>query len=165
MPYETLWRNGIVKSDETDRPALHNIEDRAMVEPARRLVIQVKFLGGALGVIFGLGFGLQPFSYIPNHAQVILNEDKLEYFAPQCLPEDYNSMDFAVATKLIYMDPALRIVPIERAYEIDAISTELCKKERVWFQDQRSPSGMLLQKIGLLSPIEPRWNEDGTWNW
>ena len=39
-----------------------------------------------------------------------------------------------------------------------------CRDAGGFTQDVRTPSGMLLEKIGILDPLKPRWNKDGSWN-
>jgi hypothetical protein len=40
-----------------------------------------------------------------------------------------------------------------------------CRDSGSFNQDGRSLTGMLLKKIGILSPITTRCNEDGSWNY
>ena len=32
-------------------------------------------------------------------------------------------------------------------------------------QEGRSLSGKFLESIGILPPLQSRWNKDGSWNW
>ena len=40
-----------------------------------------------------------------------------------------------------------------------------CRDQDGFVQVDRSMSGLLFERAGLLPPIPSRWNDDGSWNW
>ena len=75
-------------------------------------------------------------------------------------------------TTLIY----LRFAPskekkeyrVSRAAEARKLKYEPDKKcggEAGFSQDDRSLTGRVCERMGMLPPLPSRWNKDGTWNW
>ena len=40
-----------------------------------------------------------------------------------------------------------------------------CQDEAGFSQDDRSLTGRICERMGMLPPLPSRWNKDGTWNW
>jgi hypothetical protein len=110
-------------------------------------------------LIFGFGIGSS--THMPKHALLLVNDETKEYFAPPCLMEfGYNDV------KTIYQFGRQKNFRVVSAKEVGMPyrPNSECRESNGYFQDGRSVSGMLLEKIGLLPKENSRWNPDGTWN-
>ncbi len=96
------------------------------------------------------GFFIVPTRTIPDNAIVLLDDQTHTYVSPICAnreKQDYRMARAAEARKL--------------NYEPD----KACRDKGGFSQDNRSLTGNLLARLGLLPPLPSRWNADGTWNW
>jgi hypothetical protein len=103
------------------------------------------------GVLLFLGFGIGSTQTVPLFAQVYLDDDTREYFAPPCLSQDSGRR--------------LRSATLRDARDVDYRPNADCRDEGSFVQDGRSLSGGFLERIGILGPLHSRWNADGSWNW
>lgn len=116
---------------------------RAKMGPVVLLAIMVVGLG------VYLGFGIRRSRYAPPNA-IVLVDPITEFFYPQpCAPADGEGIWMTLSKAH------------EMGYELDSA----CRAEGLLFQEDRSLSGSLLESIGILPPIESRWNADGSWRW
>lgn len=106
----------------------------------------------ATGTVFLLffGFGIGASVVAPEHAIVIIDEDRKLYFAPPCVSEEMRH---------------LPRITIGQARKLSFNPDTVCRDTGGFMQETRSLSGQLLQKLGVLSPLRSRWNADGSWNW
>ncbi len=96
------------------------------------------------------GFFIVPTRPMPENAIVLLDDKNHTYLSPVCAGQEKN--DFRVA----------------RAGEARKLKYEPDKKcggAAGFSQDERSLSGRLFTRLGMLPPLPSRWNPDGTWNW
>jgi hypothetical protein len=87
---------------------------------------------------------------MPDHAIVLLDDQNHTYLSPLCADrekKEYRLSKAAEARKL--------------KYEPD----KKCQDEAGFSQDDRSLTGRVCEKMGMLPPLPSRWNKDGTWNW
>jgi hypothetical protein len=104
-------------------------------------------IGGPIFLLF-LGFGIGSSVGAPEYALVAVDPDQKLYFAPSCLPlHTLSQITLGAARKL--------------GFEPDAE----CRDEGGFVQEVRSLSGQFLEKLGILHPLNSRWNSDGSWNW
>ena len=96
-----------------------------------------------------LGFFIGSSRGMPEYAHVFVDDKARTYFAPACVERR----------------PGLRFTTAREARNLKYRPDRKCKNEGGFIQDDRSLTGHLLQKIGILKPIPSRWNPDGTWNW
>ena len=114
-------------------------------------------------VIVGVGlFGLAAIENVyttPAHAIVYVDRlaDDLTYFAPPCLVDPHLARKVEAGT----LQPQTKEYVRELGYRPDPD----CVETGAFTQDGRNGLGMILQMLGMLEPIESRWNADGSWNW
>lgn len=111
-----------------------------------------KALGFMLALILlaaFLGFGITSARTMPTYAQIFLDESSRTYIAPP----------------MVKSDKGLRLSTVAEAYRLD-YSPDLDSRDAgAFLQEDRSLTGHLLEWVGVLGPIPPRWNADGTWNY
>jgi hypothetical protein len=126
----------------------------------------MQYIGFVLGVcafLVWLGFGIGSSRTVPEHALVFARPAQNVYVAPHCI----STQEIRDLAK----DPLMgeRIISltmtIGEAHKLKLLPDPKCRDEGGFVQEGRSLSGMLLERIGLLSPLESRWNPDGSWNW
>ena len=107
---------------------------------------------GICFVLFYLGFGIKILSVAPEHAIVLVDRSNKIYLSPPCVP---NRMGRFTYEKMVLRD----------ARNLDLKPSSECSNQDGFTQEVRSPSGLLLEKIGILNELESRWNSDGSWKW
>jgi hypothetical protein len=96
------------------------------------------------------GFFIVPTRDLPDNAIVLLDDQNHTYLSPGCANQDqkpYRQSRAAEARRL--------------KYEPD----KKCRDAGGFSQGNRSLTGNLMARLGLLPPAPSRWNSDGTWNW
>ena len=96
------------------------------------------------------GFFIVPTRAMPDHAIVLLDDQNRTYLSPLCADrekKEYRVSKAAEARKL--------------KYEPD----KKCGGEAGFRQDDRSLTGRVCERMGMLPLLPSRWNKDGTWNW
>jgi hypothetical protein len=96
------------------------------------------------------GFFIVPTRDMPDNAIVFLDDQNHTYVSPGCANQEkreYRQATAAEARKLHYK-------PDKKCQDAGGFS-----------QDNRSLSGNLMARLGMLPPLANRWNPDGTWNW
>ena len=96
------------------------------------------------------GFFIVPTRTMPDHAIVLLDDQNHTYLSPVCAKKEkkeYRQSRAAEARKL--------------KYEPD----KECLSKAGFSQDDRSLTGRVCERMGMLPPLPSRWNKDGTWNW
>jgi hypothetical protein len=116
---------------------------------------------GIVVILIIIGFQIKPITGSPDNALLFFNDETKEYYAPPCLMEiGYNDIES------IYNFGRLNNIRV--AIHKDVVSPYKpnveCRDNSGFFQEERSLSGMLLEKIGLFSKTKSRWNPDGSWN-
>ena len=105
------------------------------------------FIALLLFLLF-LGFGIQSAVVAPEYAIVLVDEEKGLYFAPHCVSTRRNGLSSTT---------------IGKARQAGLKPESECLESGAFTQEVRSLSGQFLQHLGILNPIESRWNLDGTW--
>jgi hypothetical protein len=96
------------------------------------------------------GFFIVPTRDMPDNAVVLLDDQTRTYVSPGCANQgkrEYRQATAAEARKLHY-------APDKKCQDAGGFS-----------QDNRSLSGNLMARMGMLPPLPSRWNPDGSWNW
>ena len=112
--------------------------------------IKVALILLGLGLFLGLGIGSD--RSMPRNAVVYLDHNSRQYIAPPCA----EAREYA---RLLATSNA------SEAYLLRYAPEPECRDDGSFIQDDRSLTGSLLQKVGVLGPIRSRWNPDGAWNW
>ncbi|MER2996148.1 hypothetical protein [Pontibacter populi] len=114
-----------------------------------------------IGTIFLLGFGCDTLATMPKHAFVFVNDND-EYIAPPFLMHD--GFD---DTRLINFYADAYKLKLKRYRDVikDSEPHNECREGEYYVQEGRSVSGSLLEYLGVLPTLKPRWNEDGSWNY
>jgi hypothetical protein len=104
----------------------------------------------ALGIVaFIIGLSVQTGFGMPRHAIVFVDERARTYLAPQCAGTDNR----------------LRATTAGEARDAGFSPDDDCRNDGGFTGDGRSLSGLALVRLGLLKPLQPRWNADGSWNY
>ena len=104
---------------------------------------------GAAAALFGLGFGIARSIDAPPGALVQVDAASKTYFAPPCRQ----------------ISSGLGLTTLENARKLGFAPDARCLEIGGFVQPDRSLSGHLLEKLGLLAPLPSRWNANGSWNW
>ncbi len=99
--------------------------------------------------MFGVGFGIAPTIDAPPGALVHVDAASRIYFAPSCRQ----------------ISSALGITTLGNARKLGFSPDARCLELGGFVQRDRSVSGQILEKFGLLAPLPSRWNANGSWNW
>ncbi len=110
----------------------------------------VKFILIMLMFILMAGFFFVPTRTMPDHAIVLLDDQRHTYLSPVCARKEKKEYRLSIAAEARKLK-----------YEPD----KKCREETGFTQDGRSITGNFLERMGLLPPWPSRWNPDGTWNW
>ena len=111
------------------------------------------WLRGALvlaGVVLAIGSVIARPRPMPENALLYLDDATGTYYAPSC--------DITMHAKLrrTTLGEAQRL-----AYHADA----QCRQSGGFQSEDRSLTGRLLVRLGVLDPFPSRWNRDGSWRW
>lgn len=104
-----------------------------------------------IALIFFLGFGIGSSKTMPDNAIVYVDKSKKIYIG--------------VPSVSSYLNKNIVKKTAKDARQLGYNPDEESKNNGDFTQEDRSLSGKLLEKIGILSPIPPRWNQNGTWNY
>ncbi len=110
----------------------------------------IRFVVLMLMFTFLAGFYIVPTREMPDNALVYLNDEAKTYFSPLCVGQEKKYLRAATAAE---------------ARQLKFAPDQECQKKSGFSQDDRSLSGRLMQRLGMLPPLPNRWNKDGTWNW
>jgi hypothetical protein len=116
-----------------------------------RFLKLVSFTLGIVVFLVYLGFGIGSSKTAPEYALVFIDSSQSTYIAPACLAQE--------KWKLY---PHLTI---EQAHKLKLNPDPQCVEQGGFVQEDRSLTGVMLEKLGILKPKRTRWNLDGTWNW
>jgi hypothetical protein len=110
----------------------------------------IRFVG--LMIVFTLlaGFFIVPTRTMPDNAIVLLDDQTSTYLSPKCAKP---------------AEKEYRLGRAEEARQLNYQPEKNCRAAGGFSQENRSMTGNLLARLGLLPPAPNRWNPDGTWNW
>ena len=115
----------------------------------KNIFITIKLIVGLLVSLLIFGFVVQTSRDMPPNAILYVSDYKKKYFAPPCLESC----------------ASYRLTTAKEVRELGYSPDKDCR-DRVGFpQPDRSFTGHLFQRIGLLKPLPSRWNKNGTWNY
>lgn len=107
---------------------------------------------GAIAVaLFLAGFGIETLSVVPDNAVLYVDAEHRTYLSPPCVPPARR----AALTTIRNRDVSQRRLAPDRE----------CANAGGFVQPDRSVSGLLLERVGVLPHLASRWNPDGSWNW
>ncbi len=98
-------------------------------------------------LLFGLYAGTSDSA--PGNLIVLVDDDERVYYAPP----------------LVLETQGLRQTTISEADRLGYRPDPDHRDEGAFSHVGRSLTGLLLEKVRVLKPLEKRWNEDGSWNW
>lgn len=140
--------------------------------------LKEKTVFAALGLVllFLLGFGIESTRSMPDNARVFIDTERDTYLAPPCVrvtPEQEQLIESRLTGAHTFQDSlgifveTTSLLPAVRfeLRELDVRPDPDCRDSGAFFQEGRSLSGLLLQRVGLLEPVESRWRDDGSWKW
>lgn len=110
----------------------------------------IRFVVIILIFTFMAGFYIVPTRTMPDNALVLIDDQTKTYFSPNCAAEEKKPLRPARAAE---------------ARQLKYAPAPSCQGAAGFRQDDRSMSGTLLMRLGMLPPLPSRWNPDGTWNW
>lgn len=102
--------------------------------------------------MFVAGFFLENVTPVPDVAWVYVDSRGV-YYSPTYLRD--SGRDVA----------GLLLTTVGEAKKMKCTPDPRAKGMGYFHQPARSMSGSFLQGLGLLPPLQSRWNRDGTWNW
>lgn len=97
----------------------------------------------------------------PDYAIVYVDPDKKIYYAPPYIDNLSQLPKPAEPINVKNLQRATLKEVGSLGYRIDEVS-----KDKDYFEQKyRTLTSYMLEKIGFLKPLPPRWNPDGAWNW
>jgi hypothetical protein len=102
--------------------------------------------------MFAAGFFLENVTPVPDAAWVYVDTRGV------CYPPTYLRDSGQDAAGLL-------LTTVGEAKKMKCVPDPRAKSMGYFRQPARSMSGSFLQGLGLLPPLQSRWNRDGTWNW
>lgn len=108
------------------------------------LLILIVVILGNMGTTYGP----------PNNAIVYVDDARRIYYAEPCATDDVFFESKFTLRQTIYEKLDLNYSPASK-----------CRHAGWLTQNGRSQLGLLFEKIGLIGPMESRWNEDGSWRY
>jgi len=96
------------------------------------------------------GFFIVPTRGMPDNAVVLLDDQTKSYVSPKCAKQEKREYRQATAAE---------------ARKFNYAPDKKCQDAGGFSQDNRSLSGNLMARLGMLPPLPSRWNPDGSWNW
>lgn len=142
----------------------------------QRIVRSLQVASIVLLAGFVLGFGAETHVSMPYNARVFINPETNRYISPPCLrltSTQEQEIEQRQRGKTSYHDSMAVLVAVARLYP--AVYREMidqkfggeqsCADADGFSMKDRSMSGLLLQRLGILGPLPRRWAKDGSWNW
>jgi len=114
--------------------------------------VRILFLMSCIvGVAAYIGYGVKSLHHASPYAIVFVDEESRRYFAPFCV----SGMD---RDRMVKMS-------LGEAQDRSFVPDDGCRNTGAFVQEGRSLTGNVLQRLGILGPIESRWKPDGSWRW
>lgn len=125
------------------------------------VIASVRHTGGSVQIItkvvlfivfiFAAGFGLGSTITTPEHAIVYVDESTGTYLSPPCLEKQ----KALLMPQMTFGDMRYLTLEINKS----------CVNQGGFSQSGRSLSGKILESLGIISTLESRWRNDGSWRW
>lgn len=103
------------------------------------------------GGILLLGFGIETNDTMPGYAVIFVDDASKTYIAPQCVNEWQNK-----PTKTLNI---IRRTTADEARKLNYEPDYDCRETGAFAPDGRTLIGLILVKIGILSPISHWWDQ------
>ena len=114
-----------------------------------RLIKGLQAVVTGIVFLFLIGLGISSTKTMPKNTIILLDHTNKQFLAPACV-----------------LDPSYySVATVHEAHELNYHANPNCRDQGAFGQEGRSLSGIMLEKLGLLSPLQSRWNADGSWNW
>lgn len=110
----------------------------------------VKLLAVIMTALLFLGLGIGSSTAIPDHAKVYANDAQKTYIG---------------MSSTIQAKEKMRLTTMKDVRSLKYLPDAYSRDNGDFVQEGRSLTGILFEKIGILSPLKSRWNKDGSWNW
>ena len=110
---------------------------------AAQAALAVAALAALIGLSIRTGAGM------PSHAIVYVNDSARTYLAPHC----------------VRPTETLRSTTAGDARNAGYSPDSDCRDDGGFTGDGRSFTGLALERVGVLDPLQSRWNADGSWNY
>lgn len=122
-----------------------------MNKAQKNIFITIKLIAGLLVSSLIFCFVVQTSRDMPPNTILYVSDYKKIYFAPPCLESC----------------ASYRLTTAKEVRELGYSPDKDCRDRVDFQQPDRSITGHLFQRIGLLKPLPlpSRWNENGTWNY
>jgi hypothetical protein len=117
----------------------------------KTIVEKVKVCGGMVAIVFVLGLGIGSSKSMPPYARVYIDDDTKTYLALPCLDEWQHRKGDSLAF--------LRLSSAAEAHKLKYKPDDNCRETGAFSEDDRSLSGIMLQDLGILQPIEHWWDK------
>ncbi len=120
------------------------------------------------GMLLFLGLGIDSSGSAPPEAFVAADLSSNTYFGPNCVsvvPPGWMADGGSLGTIDQLESSGFTMTTIEQVREAGFGPDPDCREQGEFISEGRSLTGMLLESVGVLSPLPPRWNSDGTWNY
>ncbi len=121
-----------------------------------------------VGCLIILGFGISSSGSAPRHAFVAVDTSSKTYFGPNCMsvvPPGWMADGHSLGTLSDLEAAGYVMATLETVRDARFGPDPDCRDSGEFISEGRSLTGDLLEAIGILGPIPPRWNADGTWNY
>jgi hypothetical protein len=109
------------------------------------------FTLGSMAFLVFFGFGIGSSKTTPEYALVFIDSSQSTYTSPACLTQERQKL--------------YPLFTIGQARKLKLNPDPQCVEQGGFVQEDRSLSGAVLERLGILKPKQTRWNLDGTWNW
>lgn len=103
------------------------------------------------GLLVCIGFGIGSSEIMPQNAELYLDHSMRLYISPPCVSLQDRAQ--------------LSLATVAEARKLAYQPEPKCRDEGGFTQDGRSLSGRLFEWLGVVGPLQGRWNLDGSWNW
>jgi hypothetical protein len=110
----------------------------------------LKLIVAAAAICLYLGFGIKSSVEMPGYAVVLVDDEAKTYIAQSCLDEWQHRPSETTTI--------LRRTTAGEAYHAKYKPDAICKETGAFYEDDRSLSGQLLMKLGVLGPVQHWWD-------
>jgi hypothetical protein len=111
----------------------------------------IKITVGGVGALLAIGFGVGSVVLVPPYALVFINDASKTYIALPCMDEWQHR-----ATQVV---DVVRRGTVGDAIKLGYKKDDSCREAGGFQEDGRSLSGLFLERVGILPPLEHWWDK------
>jgi hypothetical protein len=111
----------------------------------------IKSAVGGVVALLAIGFGVGSIDLAPPYAVVFIDDSSKTYIALPCIDEWQHR-----ATTVV---DVVRRGTVRDAIQLGYRKDDRCREAGGFQEDGRSLSGLILERVGILSPLEPWWDK------